>query len=89
MGTLTFTNNLSLTDNAPAYFQISGTSTYDQLDILGELSAGNSTQIIVQWSGYEGLQGDAFDLLDWASGTWGNTYTNDQARERLARWLER
>ncbi|WP_147263158.1 autotransporter-associated beta strand repeat-containing protein [Roseimicrobium gellanilyticum] len=76
-GTLTFTNNLSLTDNATAYFQISGSSTYDQLDVLGQFSAGNSTQIIVQWLGYEGVQGDAFDLMDWASVTWGSTYTNE------------
>jgi autotransporter-associated beta strand protein len=77
VGTVTFTNNLSLTDNATAFFQISGSSTYDQLDIQGQFNAGNSTQLVVQWLGYEGVQGDAFDLLDWATVLWGSAYTNE------------
>ena len=77
VGMLTFADDLTLTDNATAHFQISGATTYDNLDVLGQFSAGNSTQLIVQWLGYEGLEGDSFDLLDWASVTWGSVYENE------------
>lgn len=77
IGTLTFDANLSLTENATAYFQIASSTDYDQLDILGTFSADDNTQLIVQWLDYQGVIGDSFDLLNWSSVQWGDVYQND------------
>lgn len=77
-GELTFTGDLTLADNATALLQLGGTASHDSVNVLGEFSAGNTTLITVQWLGsYEAAQGDAFDLLDWASVTWGSAYQNE------------
>jgi autotransporter-associated beta strand protein len=76
VGTLTFDGNLDLADTT-LFFQLGGSEPgeYDLLDITGDFSATDQTQIEVAWTnGYTGSWNAAFDLINWGGlldPTWG------------------
>lgn len=75
-GSVSFTNNVTLTDAAELVMNIGGTlsgATYDQLNVNGNLALGG-TLLTGFEAGYTPDIGNLFDLLNW-SGALGGAFT--------------
>ncbi len=82
VGTANFTSSLSLTSNALVTMEIGSAVSSDKINVGGLLTLGGSTINLVTIGGYQAVNGDAFDLVDW--GTLSGTATLNLAGATLA-----